>query len=367
MNETNPAKNDASIKLFWDEDIWKADGKRPLVAALDQGTSSTRVCLVTQTGRLLASAQMEHEQFYPQQGWHEHDPIDLIQNSLACVQAVQQMLMKHSQGGGTSGSSGSSTTTAVPTTTTTTTTATTRGGGGGHSGGHSGGSVASINAKIAAIGITNQRETTLAWNRKTGIPYYNAIVWDDARTAHMAMEISKGGDKDCLRDATGLPLSSYFAGTKVRWLLDNVEQLRDDLQNDPEQVCFGTVDTWLVYQLTGQVPSPSAVTSSVLRCQGQFVTDVTNASRWLFLVLATQKWDQSLVDRVCAPHRVPLSALPTVVASSRIYGKCTIPMELIHNVPIAAVLGDQQAALFGQTAFSAGQAKNTYGTGLFLM
>jgi len=335
------------IKTYWDDDIWKTDGKRPLVVALDQGTSSTRVCLVTQTGRLLAWAQMEHEQIYPRQGWHEHDPIVLIQNSLACVQAVQQVLTTHTQGsGGTSSTSTSS--------------------GGTSSGG------TSINAKIAAIGITNQRETTLAWNRKTGMPYYNAIVWDDARTAHIAMEIGKDGDKDCLRAATGLPLSSYFAGTKVRWLLDHVQQLRTDLQNDPDQVCFGTIDTWLVYQLTGQVPSPSVAAASPhhpphLRCRGQFVTDVTNASRWLFLDLQTQKWDPQLVDRVCAPHKVPLTALPTVVASSRIYGKCTVPMELIHNVPIAAVLGDQQAALFGQTAFSAGQAKNTYGTGLFLM
>ena len=312
------------MKTTWQSDVWQGSRTaRSLVGALDQGTSSTRFVVFTQSGQLLASAQLEHEQLYPQQGWHEHNPLDLITNSLACMEGVQKLFLKHTNMG--------------------------------------------KKVVLQALGITNQRETTLAWNKLTGVPYYNAIVWDDARTSHIAASL---GDINTLRAATGLPLSSYFSGTKVKWLIDNVPELRADLTARPDQVCFGTVDTWLVYQLTGQ---PSNV-DGALNCQGQFTTDVTNASRWLFLNLATQQWDERLVAHVCAPHQVPLSTLPTVGPSARNFGTVqsaalgsVSALPMLENVPIAAVLGDQQAALFGQTAFSAGQAKNTYGTGLFLM
>lgn len=196
--------------------------------------------------------------------------------------------------------------------------------------------------------------------------YCNAIVWDDTRTAGLAHEIANG-DINRLRAQTGLPLASYFAGTKVKWLLDNVPTLRQDLADPAKalQVCFGTVDSWLVFQLTGK-PSTH---SGALYCQGEHATDVTNASRWLFLDLYTQNWDQALVDTVCHPHHLPVAALPTVCPSSHIFGSCSphLQIPLLQNLPIAAVLGDQQAALFGQTAFRPGQAKNTYGTGMFLM
>lgn len=225
------------------------------------------------------------------------------------------------------------------------------------------------------MGITNQRETTVAWNRVTGVPYYNAIVWDDARTADIANRVA-AGDMDRLRDRTGLPVTTYFAGCKVKWLLDHVEALRVDLQERPHEVCLGTIDTWLVYQFTGHKRATTdndnnnIANNNALFCGGAFVTDVTNASRWLFMDLRTLRWNQSLVDAVCAPHRVPLTALPTICPSSHRFGTCNgavLGVDLLDGVPIAAVLGDQQAALFGQTAFAAGQAKNTYGTGMFLM
>jgi glycerol kinase len=255
-------------------------------------------------------------------GWHEHDPLTLVHNSLACIRAVQQRLRQKG-----------------------------------------------VTQQLQALGITNQRETTIAWNRHSGVPYYNAIVWDDTRTSTLAQTVS-AGDINRLRAQTGLPLASYFAGTKVKWLLDNVPALSQDLADPAKahQVCFGTVDSWLVFQLTG-VPSTH---QGALYCQGEHVTDVTNASRWLFMDLRTQVWDQDLVDTVCHPRHLPVTALPTICPSSHIFGSCshghwkkTLP--LLHNLPIAAVLGDQQAALFGQTAFLSGQAKNTYGTGMFLM
>ena len=243
---------------------------------------------------------------------------------------------------------------------------------------------------LLAIGITNQRETTIAWNHATGVPYYNAIVWDDTRTQTIAEEVAQG-DVNRLRHKTGLPLASTFAGTKVKWLLDNVEALQQDL-NDPEKrmdIRFGTVDSWLIYQLTG---TPAENQRKAANMRGKFCTDVTNASRWLFLDLTSAPrshdespngealttsgsrqslhWDQTLVDTVCAPHSLPISScLPQIYPSSHIFGVCSANngVEYLDQVPIAAVLGGQQAALFGQTAFSPGEAKNTYGTGLVLM
>jgi len=222
-------------------------------------------------------------------------------------------------------------------------------------------------APLAAVGVTNQRETTTAWNRATGIPYYNAIVWDDTRTTHIAAQIANG-DADRLRAKTGLPCASYFAGTKVKWLLDNVEALQQDLHSAEtrDQVCFGTIDTWLMYQLTGHASDKTGAVG----CEGIFVTDVTNASRWLFMNLETQAWDRDLVNTVTAPHSLPLTALPAISPSSHVHGRCSgaaCGLPCLAKVPLAAILGDQQSALFGQTAFLPGQAKNTYGTGMFLM
>mmetsp|Transcript_27913 Transcript_27913/g.65263 ORF Transcript_27913/g.65263 Transcript_27913/m.65263 type:complete len:643 (-) Transcript_27913:67-1995(-) len=296
----------------------------PLIGSIDQGTSSTRFVVYTKQGRIAAAAQVEHTQIYldAHAGWHEHSPLEIFENTKSCIEAVGNALKRKG--------------------------------------------VNLAQKPLSAVGITNQRETTLAWNRQTGIPYYPAIVWDDTRTQAIAEQIGKG-DQDLLRDKTGLPLTSYFAGTKVKWLLDNVKELQIDLADRDKRsdVCFGTIDTWLIYQLTGTRSSnPNAANVG-----GEFCTDVTNASRWLFLDIETVEWDSSLVDTVCAPHQVPLSALPKVCPSCHVFGVCNSDngVPLLQKVPITAVLGDQHAALFGQTAFSPGEAKNTYGTGLFLM
>ncbi|KAL7572987.1 hypothetical protein ACA910_007485 [Epithemia clementina (nom. ined.)] len=296
---------------------------RKLIGAIDQGTSSTRFLVFTPQGRILASAQTEHDQIYnpTAAGWHEHDPLQLWDRTQACIQAVGDAL--HAKN-------------------------------------------VNLQSFLAGVGITNQRETTIAWNRQTGIPYYNAIVWDDTRTQSIAEQVARG-NPNRLRRQTGLPLAAYFAGTKVKWLLDNVEALRRDLQDSVQchNVCFGTVDTWLMYQLTGE---PALNTEKARNCQGLFCTDVTNASRWLFLDLETVQWDESLVNDVCAPHHLPLSCLPKICPSGHVFGNCQgSSVSYLANVPIASVLGDQQAALFGQAAFGPGEAKNTYGTGLFLM
>jgi glycerol kinase len=254
-----------------------------------------------------------------QVGWHEHDPLEIWTNVVLCIQAVQHAV-KDLLGGGT----------------------------------------------VAAVGITNQRETTIAWNAQTGKPYYNAIVWDDTRTNTIANQIACG-NPNRFREKTGLPIASYFAGTKVRWLLDNVQELADDINNaeSREHVRFGTIDTWLMYQLTGKPNVDDIDIQSAGNVGGLHLTDVSNASRWLFCDIAKVEWDQGLVDTVCRPHSVPLSALPEIRKSSEVYAVCTLPDLL--GVPLSAILGDQQAALFGQCAFEPGEAKNTYGTGLFLM
>ena len=296
-----------------------------LIGAIDQGTSSTRFLVFTQKGRIAASAQVEHRQIYKAHaaGWHEHDPLEIFRNTQACIQVVGDKLKAHG--------------------------------------------IDIQVMRLDGLGITNQRETTIAWNRVTGIPYYKAVVWDDTRTQIVAEEASEG-DPNRLRNQTGLPIAAYFAGTKVKWLLDNVPALRRDVEDPIKQkdVCFGTVDTWLIYQLTGR---PSTDQCNAANQGGYFYTDVTNASRWLFMNLESVAWDQSLMDDLCAPHHLPVSCLPEILPSCHIFGRCTSDngVPYLTNVPIAGVLGDQQAALFGQTAFSPGEAKNTYGTGLFLM
>lgn len=291
-----------------------------LVGSIDQGTSSSRFLLFTSQGEVAASAQVELNQIFNEEneGWHEHSPEELWMNTRACMNAVGDAIRDVS----VSGDDGRN-----------------------------------WKLVLSAIGITNQRETTIAWNRITGEPYHNAIVWDDTRTSNIVKEIGKRGDNALFRDRTGLPIASYFAGSKVKWLLDNVEQLRRDVEDEErcKHVCFGTVDAWLLWKLTSGK---------------RFATDVSNASRWLFMDLKTCQFDQELIDRICRPHKLPMNCLPEICPSSFLFGNVNADCGLgsfFENVPISGVLGDQQAALFGQTAFEKGQAKNTYGTGLFLM
>ena len=253
-------------------------------------------------------------------GWHEHDPLEIWKNTCQCVNEVHDMLAD---------------------------------------------SLKNLEP-LKAIGITNQRETLTAWNARTGLPYYNAIVWDDLRTTDIAQQIAREAPpvpntqpSDRLRARTGLPLASYFSGTKLRWLIENVSRLREDLQSptEREHVKFGTIDTWLVYNMTGS----ALAVGHVANIGGKHVTDVTNASRWLIMDLNTCQWDKQLIKIVCGKKSpiVPLSCLPVIRTSSEVYGLCAAGcgMKALEGVPIASILGDQQAALFGQAGYHRGDAK----------
>jgi len=345
-----------------------------LIGSIDQGTSSSRFLLVTSSGRILSTAQVEFEQCFPQTspynnnnsascaGWHEHDPFNIYDSVSICIAKTSEELLKY----------GLDITSDL--------------------GSHADLTKVSI---IKAVGITNQRETTVAWNDRTGCVYYNAIVWDDTRTASVADSImsentnsgDEGNAKDALRSKTGLPIASYFAGTKVRWFIDNIPKLQQDLSSSSERsnVRFGTIDTWLLYMLTGYKRSiaESEVNQRLAHEGGVFKTDVSNASRWLFMNLEIVQWDNSLVDAVCGGSvcwndsdetTIPIdTALPRIVPSSSTLGVihgvecCSGNKMALKNIPVASILGDQQAALFGQTCFAPGEAKCTYGTGLFLM
>jgi glycerol kinase len=260
-----------------------------LIAAIDQGTTSTRCILFDRAGQVRAIAQQEHRQIYPQPGWVEHDPMEIWARA-------QQVLAQALDSAGLRP------------------------------------------ADIAAIGITNQRETTVIWERQTGQPIANAIVWQDTRTAGLCAELARVGGQDRYRQRTGLPLATYFSGPKIKWLLDNVPGARRRAQNG--ELLFGTIDTWLIWNATGQ-----------------HVTDVTNASRTLLMNLETLDWD----DDILAELDIPRAMLPRIVSSSETYGRTR------DGIPIAGDMGDQQAALFGQACFAPGEAKNTYGTGCFLL
>jgi glycerol kinase len=260
-----------------------------LIAAIDQGTTSTRCILFDRAGQVRAIAQQEHRQIYPQSGWVEHDPMEIWARA-------QQVLAQALDSAGLRP------------------------------------------ADIAAIGITNQRETTVIWERQTGQPIANAIVWQDTRTAGLCAELARVGGQDRYRQRTGLPLATYFSGPKIKWLLDNVPGARRRAQNG--ELLFGTIDTWLIWNATGQ-----------------HVTDVTNASRTLLMNLETLDWD----DDILAELDIPRAILPRIVSSSETYGRTR------DGIPIAGDMGDQQAALFGQACFAPGEAKNTYGTGCFLL
>jgi glycerol kinase len=268
------------------------------IAALDQGTTSTRCILFNAAGEVHSSAQREHTQHYPQPGWVEHDAEEIWRNT---QEVVAEALSK-----------------------------------------------AALTAKdIAAIGITNQRETTLLWNRRTGEPVHRALVWQDTRVESLVAEYAREGGADRFRALTGLPLASYFSALKLQWLLDQVPGARTAAERG--DLLFGTIDSWLVWNLTGGVRD------------GLHVTDVTNASRTQLMNLTTLDWDESLL----AAFRIPRAVLPRIVSSSAQIGVAEV--DSIAGVPITGILGDQQAALVGQTCFEPGEAKNTYGTGCFLL
>ena len=268
------------------------------IGAIDQGTTSTRFIVFDRSGRVVAVAQKEQEQIYPKPGWVEHNPEEIWQRTREVV------------------------------------------------------AEAMANGKLqprdlAAIGITNQRETTVVWNRKTGKPLANALVWQDTRVADYVSELSKAGGQDRFRSRTGLPLTTYFSGLKIRWILENVKGVRELAQSG--DAIFGNIDTFLLWHLTG---GPSGAVH---------ITDVTNASRTQLMNLETLAWDKELLDA----FEIPEAMLPVIRSSSEHYG---LAKEFsIKDVPIAGILGDQQAALVGQTCFEPGEAKNTYGTGCFLL
>ena len=266
------------------------------ILALDQGTTSSRAMLFDRQGNVISTAQKEFQQIYPRPGWVEHDPQE-IWSTQAGVAAE----------------------------------AVTRAGMNGTS--------------IAAIGITNQRETTIVWDRETGHPIYNAIVWQDRRTADFCDELKAQGVEEKVRAKTGLPIDSYFSATKIRWILDNVEGAREKARQG--RLAFGTVDSWLVWNFTKH---------------GLHVTDITNASRTMLFNIHTLQWDDELLQAL----DIPRSMLPEVRPSSEVYGltKTTV---LASKIPLAGIAGDQHAALFGQMCTRSGMVKNTYGTGCFLM
>ena len=267
------------------------------VGALDQGTTSTRFMVFDAAGRVVAIHQKEHEQILPRPGWVEHDPMEIWSRSREVIAGGLE-----------------------------------KAGITGHD--------------LAAVGITNQRETTIVWDRHTGKPVCNALVWQDTRTDTLIAELARDGGRDRFRATSGLPLATYFSGPKIRWILDTVPGARE--RAEAGDLLFGTSDTWCIWNLTGGVRG------------GVHVTDVSNASRTMLMDLATLDWDEATLQVM----GVPRSMLPTIRSSSEVYGTGT--GDLV-GVPIAGDLGDQQAALFGQTCFAAGEAKNTYGTGCFML
>jgi glycerol kinase len=267
------------------------------VAAIDQGTTSTRCILFDHAGRLASVAQREHKQYFPRPGWVEHDPTEIWRNVERIVpQAVAQARAQPEQ--------------------------------------------------IVALGIANQRETSVMWERRTGRPIGNAITWQDTRTAGLVEQMSADGGPDRFRDSCGLPLMTYFSGPRARWMLSQDAVLRE--QAERGEVLFGTMESWLIWNLTG---GPDG---------GLHITDVTNASRTMLMDIQTLQWDDELLEA----FHVPRAMLPEIRSNVEVYGHAT---NVLPSTPIGAALGDQQAALFGQTCFAPGEAKCTYGTGAFLL
>ena len=267
------------------------------VGAIDQGTTSTRFMIFDHAGQVIGIDQKEHEQIFPKPGWVEHDPMEIW----AATQAVIAGALAKTH----------------------------------------------VDPKdLAAVGVTNQRETTVVWDKNTGKPVYNAIVWQDTRTDLICNELAKVGGQDRLRAKVGLPLATYFSGPKIKWILDNVPGAREKAEKG--ELYFGNTDSWIIWNVTGGVKG------------GVHVTDVTNASRTMLMNLETLEWDEEILKLM----GIPRSMLPDIKASSEVYGTA---VGALAGIPIAGDLGDQQAALFGQTCFSAGEAKNTYGTGCFML
>jgi glycerol kinase len=268
------------------------------IAAIDQGTSSTRFMVFDRKGSAVAVAQKEHRQIYPKPGWVEHDPGEIVSRTR---EVVAEAMERHGLAPG----------------------------------------------DLAAIGITNQRETTVVWDRKTGQPVYNALVWQDTRVAELVAALAREGGQDRFRVRTGLPLATYFSAAKIRWILDNVAGARR--RAEAGQLAFGNIDTYLVWELTGGASA------------GIHITDVTNASRTQLMNLETLDWD----DEMLRAFGIPRAMLPEIHSSSEVYGRAA--WDAVKGVPLAGILGDQQAALVGQACFEPGEAKNTYGTGCFLL
>jgi len=264
-----------------------------LIGAIDQGTTSSRFIVFDEAGRIVSVAQEEHSQIFPQPGWVEHDPVEIIEKVRRVMsRALDAVNLKPSD--------------------------------------------------LTAVGVTNQRETTVVWDKKTGQPVYNAIVWQDTRTAELCQRLGASDGMDRFRDATGLPLATYFSGPKVAWVLEHDPGLR--VRAESGELCFGTIDSWVIWHLTG----------------GRHVTDVTNASRTMLMDLRALQWS----DDICEAMGIPTALLPEIVSSS---ARVAEGVGELEGVPISGILGDQQAALFGQTCFDPGSAKNTYGTGCFML
>ncbi len=267
------------------------------VGAIDQGTTSTRFMIFDHAGKVVGIDQKEHEQIYPKPGWVEHNPMEIWDR---CKDVIAGALAK-----------------------------------------------ANLTASdLAAVGVTNQRETTIVWDKNTGEPVYNAIVWQDTRTDQLIKKFGKEGGQDRFRRKVGLPLATYFSGPKIRWILDNVAGAK--AKANKGELLFGNIDTWVIWNLTG---GPNG---------GAHVTDVSNASRTMLMNLKTLDWDADILKIMGVPRKM----LPAVMPSSAVYGEA---VGSLKGVPVAGDLGDQQAALFGQTCFSPGEAKNTYGTGCFML
>ena len=277
------------------------------VGAIDQGTTSTRFIVFDHSGAEVAIEQVEHRQIYPRPGWVEHDPLEILAR---CREVIRGGLARAGIGAG----------------------------------------------DLAAVGIANQRETTVVWDRRTGQPVYNAIVWQDTRTDGFIAELARDGGQDRFRSRVGLPLATYFSGPKIRWVLDNVPGAR--ARAEAGDLLFGTIDSWVMWNLTGG--AAGAGTGSARSADGVHVTDVSNASRSMLMNLRTLDWDADIL----AVMGVPRSMLPSIRASSEVYGDAVGDLA---GVPVAGDLGDQQAALFGQTCFEPGEVKNTYGTGCFML
>lgn len=272
------------------------------IGAIDLGTTSNRFIIFNKEGRIIGLDQKEHQQIFPKPGWVEHDPMEILKNTFDVMKGALDK------------------------------TGINRG-------------------EIAAVGITNQRETAVVWDRRTGKPYYNAIVWQCTRTDKICTELSKVEGQNRFREKTGLPIATYFSGPKIRWILDNVQQAEKDSKEG--DAIFGTIESWLIWWLTG---GPDG---------GTHVTDVTNASRTMLMNIHTLEWDDEILEALAVPKKM----LPRIVPSidRDFWGKTREDGPLGEGIPVCGALGDQQAALMGQACFSMGEAKNTYGTGCFLL